>query len=169
MQLFVIILHIMLCTALILVILLQPGKEGAAAFGGGGGNSAYGARSNAHPLARATTVVAVLFMFTSITLALYSSESVRAGSDIEDDILRLQQEEEAAPPKFNPVSTKSEEPAPVEDVAPLEMGDDGAEGAATGQPAEGDTPAEGSVLPDAGGDVARDALPSVEGDGAKAP
>ena len=35
-------LHVMLCFSLILIILLQPGKDGAAVFGGGGHANASG-------------------------------------------------------------------------------------------------------------------------------
>ncbi len=94
MHLFVTILHIFLCIALILIILLQPGKEGAAAFGGGGGNQMYGPRGQGHFLGRATTLVAGLFMFTSITLAWYSSERAQADSDLEEGIDQVDDSEE---------------------------------------------------------------------------
>ncbi len=89
MQLFVTILHIFLCVCLILIILLQPGKEGAAAFGGSGGNQMYGPRGQGHLLGRATTVVAAMFMFTSITLALYSGSRISTDSDLERGIETL--------------------------------------------------------------------------------
>jgi len=94
MQFFITIFHVMLCFALILIILLQPGKDGAAVFGGGGGggNQMYGPRGQAHLLGRATTLVAGLFMVTSITLAFYGSRRAQQGSDIMDDINRLEQE-----------------------------------------------------------------------------
>ncbi|NOY25874.1 MAG: preprotein translocase subunit SecG [Oligoflexia bacterium] len=94
MQFFVTILHVSLCFALILIILLQPGKEGAAAFGGSGGNQMYGPRGSGHFLGRATTVVAALFMFTSITLALYSNTRVATDSDIEEGIDQLPSQEQ---------------------------------------------------------------------------
>lgn len=95
MQLFVTTLHVILCFLLVLIILLQPGKGDASAMfggGGGGGNKKFGPRGAGNVLGKATTVVAILFMVTSITLALYSNESVREGSNIEDDILRIQEE-----------------------------------------------------------------------------
>ena len=93
MPLFVTFLHVLLCLALILIILLQPGKDSASAFGGGGGgNQMYGPRGQANFLGRATTMVAAMFMVTSITLALYSSESAQQGSNIEEEILRLERE-----------------------------------------------------------------------------
>ena len=93
MFLFTTILHVMLCVVLILIILLQPGKDSADIFGGGqSGNRMYGARSQANPLGRATTVIAVLFMFTSITLAYYSADTVESGSEVMDDIKKLEAE-----------------------------------------------------------------------------
>ena len=95
MQLFVTILHVFLCVSLILIILLQPGKEGAAAFGGGASNQMYGPRGQGHFLGKATTAVAARFMFTSITLALYSSTRVATDSDIEEGIDQLPGDEES--------------------------------------------------------------------------
>ncbi len=93
MQLFVTILHIALSISMILIILLQPGKEGGAALAGGSsGNQMYGPRGAGNLLGRATTVVAAMFMVTSITLAYYSSEKVQAGSDIEDAVESIQGE-----------------------------------------------------------------------------
>ena len=83
MLLFVQLLHIFLSFFLILIILLQPGKDSGAVFGGQSGNSTYTARSNANPLGRATTIVAVLFMSTSITLAYSSTPDVKDGSNVE--------------------------------------------------------------------------------------
>ncbi len=99
MYLFVVALHVVLCIFLILIILLQPGKGGdvGAAFGGGGGGgggSFFGPRGPATLLSQATTAVAVLFMFTSITLSLYSNRKVMEDANTMDEIERLQQEED---------------------------------------------------------------------------
>ena len=94
MTIFINTLHIMLCFALILIILLQPGKDGAAAFGGGGGgNQMYGPRGSGTILTRATTTVAAMFMVTSITLAWFSNDKVRSGGGVEDELEQLQQDE----------------------------------------------------------------------------
>ena len=90
MILFVQLLHIFLSFFLILIILLQPGKDSGAVFGGQSGNSAYAARSNANPLGRATTIVAVIFMTTSITLAFYSTPDAQEGSDMEETLKSLE-------------------------------------------------------------------------------
>ncbi len=83
MVLFTNILHVMLSLILILIILLQPGKDSGAVFGGQAGNSAYSARTNANPLGRATTVIAILFMITSISLAWFSTVSTQDSAEME--------------------------------------------------------------------------------------
>lgn len=97
---FVVALHVLLCTFLILIIMLQPGKGGdvGAAFGSGLTSSVFGPRGPTGLLQRATTVVAFLFMFTSITLALYSNQKMQNNADVEGELERLQREEQAQPP-----------------------------------------------------------------------
>lgn len=66
------IIHVIVCFFLIVVVLLQSGKAGdiSAAFGGQGSQAAFGPRGAATTLTRATTVAAVLFMLTSVTLSI---------------------------------------------------------------------------------------------------
>jgi preprotein translocase subunit SecG len=66
------VIHVIVCLFLIIVVLLQSGKAGdiSAAFGGQGSQAAFGPRGAATTLSRATTVSAVLFMLTSITLSI---------------------------------------------------------------------------------------------------
>jgi preprotein translocase subunit SecG len=95
MYMFVQALHVVLCLFLILIIILQPGKGGdvGAAFGGGSGSSTvFGPRGPAGLLQRATTVVAVLFMATSVTLALYSNQEMLSNANVDDELLKLQEE-----------------------------------------------------------------------------
>jgi preprotein translocase subunit SecG len=68
------IVHVIVCLFLIVVVLLQSGKAGdiSAAFGGQGSQAAFGPRGAATTLTRATTVSAVLFMLTSITLSIHA-------------------------------------------------------------------------------------------------
>jgi preprotein translocase subunit SecG len=64
-------IHVVVCVILILVVLLQSGKGAdlAGAFGGGGSQTAFGSRGPASFLSKMTTVAAVLFMMTSISLS----------------------------------------------------------------------------------------------------
>jgi len=80
------ILHIIVCAFLIIVVLLQSGQSGdvAAAFGGMGSQTAFGTRTAATVLTKATTWAAILFMVTSITLSVYAARrSHSSGSVLE--------------------------------------------------------------------------------------
>lgn len=68
-------LHILVCVILILVVLLQSGRAAdlAGAFGGAGSQTAFGPRGAATFLSKATTFLAIVFMLTSLALALYAS------------------------------------------------------------------------------------------------
>ena len=80
-----VILHVLVCLFLIIVVLLQSGKAGdiSSAFGGMGSQTAFGPRSGATLLTRATTTSAVLFMLTSLTLTILSSRSDNTGTVLE--------------------------------------------------------------------------------------
>src|SRR5258705_9955599 len=69
---FVLTLHVIACLFLIGVVLLQQGKgqDLASAFGGGGTQTAFGPRGSANVLSRATTILAGLFMVTSLGLSM---------------------------------------------------------------------------------------------------
>jgi preprotein translocase subunit SecG len=68
----IIVVHILACLFLIGVVLLQQGKSQdlASAFGGGGTQTAFGPRGSANVLSRATTVLAGMFMVTSLSLSI---------------------------------------------------------------------------------------------------
>ncbi len=75
----ILIVHILVCIFLIIVVLLQSGKAAdlAGAFGGMGSQTAFGPRGSATLLSKATTVSAVVFMLTSLTLSIMATK--RAG------------------------------------------------------------------------------------------
>ena len=70
------IVYIVVCFSLMLVILLQQGKGGdiASAFGGGGSQTAFGARSGATVLSRATAIGAVLFIVGALVLGIIGQD-----------------------------------------------------------------------------------------------
>ncbi len=79
-------IHIIVCAFLIIVVLLQSGQAGdiAAAFGGMGSQTAFGTRTAATVLSKATTWAAIVFMLTSITLSVFAARhSHRIGSVLE--------------------------------------------------------------------------------------
>lgn len=104
MQFFVTLIHVVVCIILILVILLQAGKGAnmGAAFGGSS-QTVFGSSGPAGFLGKMTTVVAIIFMLTSLTLsysALNKGKSVMGGaskSGIEQTALPVQPPQPAAP------------------------------------------------------------------------
>lgn len=70
------ILHVMACTFLILVILIQPGKSGGlGALGGGAAQQVFGGGGAGNFLTKTTWATAAIFFTTSISLAWLSSSS----------------------------------------------------------------------------------------------
>jgi len=108
MEIALIILHVIVCFVLIMVVLLQSGKAAdlAGAFGGGGSQTAFGSRGAATVLTRATTIAAVLFMITSLSLAILGSR--RSGSVLESTAPSA-----AAPAPGGPAGPAGPETAPA--------------------------------------------------------
>jgi preprotein translocase subunit SecG len=69
-----IVIHIIVCIALIMIVLLQTGKgaDMGAAFGGGASNTLFGSTGASTFFGKATTAAAIIFMITSLTLAYMS-------------------------------------------------------------------------------------------------
>lgn len=69
------IIHVIVSLFLIGVVLLQSGKAAdlAGAFGGLGSQTVFGPRGSATVLTRATSISAILFMVTSLSLSLLAT------------------------------------------------------------------------------------------------
>jgi preprotein translocase subunit SecG len=67
-----VVLHVVISIFLILVVLVQQGKGAdlAGAFGGGGSQTAFGSRGATTLLHKLTTTFFILFVLTSISLAI---------------------------------------------------------------------------------------------------
>jgi preprotein translocase subunit SecG len=122
------VLHVIVCIFLIAVVLLQRGKgaQVGAVFGGGGGATMFGGRGAGNFLTKLTTGAAIVFMFTSLSLAymrMHRGERLFEGSAVEDG--------QAAP-----------KPAPFEDLGKVPAEPPAAKGAAppAGAPAPKPTP-----------------------------
>src|SRR5260370_13973123 len=76
------IIHVIVCLFVIIVVLLQSGKAAdlAGAFGGMGSQTVFGPRGSATVLSKATTIAAVCFMVTSMSLSIYATRGGRAPS-----------------------------------------------------------------------------------------
>ena len=78
------IVHVIVCLFLIIVVLLQSGKAAdlAGAFGGMGSQTAFGPRGSATLLSKATTISAILFMVTSLSLSILATRNAGLGTTV---------------------------------------------------------------------------------------
>ncbi len=96
--------HIVACLALIIIVLLQQGKGASMGAAFGGSSQTIFGSSGATPfLGKVTTVMAVVFMLTSLTLAFFTGPGAGGPSVVEK-----------APVKEAPASPA---PAPAEKPA----------------------------------------------------
>jgi preprotein translocase subunit SecG len=118
-------LHVVICILLILVVLLQRSKGAglSGVFGGGGSQSVFGGRGAAPFLAKATSVMAILFMTSSLSLALLSARGTIPKSAIEKEM-----------EKGIPGSPPATEVVPL--IPPLPEQESGTEEPTTPPPAE---------------------------------
>jgi len=115
-----VILHVLVCLVLMGVILLQSGQAAdvAGAFGGSGSQTAFGPRGAATFLSRATTWCAVMFMFTSMALAVHvRTSSGGAGRSILEQFSRPAPKS-AAPAPIPPSQVPPAGQAPAQPAAP---------------------------------------------------
>jgi len=106
---FLLIIHVLACLMLIAVVLMQSGKGGlGSAFGGG--ESFFGGKGATPFLTTATTVLAVVFMATSLTLALISGRQAKSASAIERS-LQQEQRQPQAPPQEAPQGQPGQAPS----------------------------------------------------------
>ena len=73
MQTLILTLHIIVCVLLVILVLLQAGKEGMGVIFGGGNSSVFGSGGAGGILAKLTALMAVIFVITSISYTLVTS------------------------------------------------------------------------------------------------
>ncbi|HTL71027.1 MAG TPA: preprotein translocase subunit SecG [Candidatus Eisenbacteria bacterium] len=75
MYIFLIVVHVFVCLVLILVVLLQAGRGGGLSdmMGGGQPQSVFGTQTNQF-MTRATEICAILFVITSLSLGIISTQ-----------------------------------------------------------------------------------------------
>ena len=95
------VLHLLIAVVLVAVVLLQSGKGAdiGATFGGGSSQTVFGGRGAATFLSKLTSAVAVLFMISSLVLAIYSG---RRGSSSVITEERAKQAEEREVERHGP-------------------------------------------------------------------
>ncbi|MEW6139612.1 MAG: preprotein translocase subunit SecG [Thermodesulfobacteriota bacterium] len=74
----ILVIHIVVCIAMILIILLQTGKGAdiGAAFGGGSSQTVFGSTGATTFLSKITIAAAVVFMCTSFVLSYFAGKSI---------------------------------------------------------------------------------------------
>jgi preprotein translocase subunit SecG len=116
-------IYVLVCFLLLVVVLLQQGKGGdiAAAFGGSSSQTAFGARTGATVLTRATTVLGTLFMVGAFVLGIVGARG-GGGSSVVSGVDGPPAEQQKAPelpltlpPGQGPATTP---PAPATTPAP---------------------------------------------------
>ncbi|GBC62616.1 preprotein translocase subunit SecG [Desulfonema ishimotonii] len=90
-------IHVIVCVALIMIVLLQTGKgaDMGASFGGGSSQTFFGSTGASTFLGKATTAAAIVFMLTSLSLAYVSSH--KGGSSIMSETERPVASQPAVP------------------------------------------------------------------------
>ena len=111
----IVVLHVIVCISMVLVVLLQSGKGAnmGAAFGGSS-QTIFGSSGPGTFLGKATTLVAVVFMLTSLWLAYFAahkSESIIRGPAPPSAVERTI--DEGAPPPAAPEVPAQPVPAPA--------------------------------------------------------
>ena len=82
MQTLIIIIHVIAAISIVGLVLLQQGKgaDAGASFGAGASQTVFGSSGSGNFLVRATTVSAVVFFVTSLTLAIFAKNQAGRGS-----------------------------------------------------------------------------------------
>jgi preprotein translocase subunit SecG len=116
---FIVTIHVIVSIALILIVLLQTGKGAnmGAVFGGAGSQALFGNTGAATFLGKMTTVAAVIFMITSLSLA-YISKS--GGKSVVSDIKPAAQQTQPVAPILPPAAPE-EGSSPVKESEILDQ------------------------------------------------
>ena len=128
MLIFFSIVHVLLCVFMVLVILLQPGKDAGmgAALGGGAATSAFGGRGAVTFLGKVTAVCATAFFLTSLGLSM---------KDLRQSVTATHAPPKKAKPAEQPVGVKPGDKPAEQGAAPAgEAAKPGAEAVAKTPP-----------------------------------
>lgn len=115
----IITLHVLVCIALIIIVLLQAGKgaEMGASFGAGASNTVFGASGGKNFMSRVTTAAAAIFMLTSLTLSYFYGQP-GSSSMMPDSVAPAAAPKAEIPMPSAPVAPLNQEAAPAAAPAP---------------------------------------------------
>ncbi|MEZ5939126.1 MAG: preprotein translocase subunit SecG [Hyphomonadaceae bacterium] len=86
------VIHSIVCVALIVTVLLQRSEGGALGIGGGAGGGLMSGRGVANALVRTTMALAAVFFITSLFLTRQTASTVAKPSEVEREIERSGQD-----------------------------------------------------------------------------
>jgi len=112
----IIVFHVIICILLIGIILIQAGRGGGLVEGFSGVESMFGTKTNSF-LTRTTTILAVLFFITCLSLAILSA---RQGKSLMATVPKAAPEAAKTTPEAPKTqeAPKQEAPVPVETAKP---------------------------------------------------
>lgn len=84
MQSLILVLHIIVCVTLVILVLLQAGKEGMGVIFGGGTSSVFGSSGAGSLLTKLTAFMAALFVVTCLSYNIVTSNKTAQESTILD-------------------------------------------------------------------------------------
>jgi len=121
MFIFLIAVHIIACLVLVVTILLQSGRGGglSEAFGAGSTSTIFGT-SATNFLQKATSVCAIVFLVTSLSLAVLSSQKSKSLMQLERIKRVLPQAEKQVMPQDIEKAAPVKEPDATEEALPIE-------------------------------------------------
>ena len=120
MQTIIIIVHVIAAIAIVGLVLLQQGKgaDAGASFGAGASQTVFGASGSGNFLVRATTISAVIFFVTSLSLAIFAKNKAGTGTTTGLPIVNQEILEEATSNQSDVPTLVEEEPTTAEPDVP---------------------------------------------------
>jgi preprotein translocase subunit SecG len=117
---FILVIHVIVCVLLVITILMQAGRGGGLTETFQSAESMFGTQTNVF-MVRTTTVLAVIFLSTSLILAFNSSrvdQSLMANKRLLSTLPKAASAPESKNPD-NDVQVKVESPKPIVPVSPV--------------------------------------------------
>ena len=117
---FILVIHVIVCVLLVITILMQAGRGGGLTETFQSAESMFGTQTNVF-MVRTTTVLAVIFLSTSLILAFNSSkvdQSLMANKRLLSTLPKAAAVPESKNPE-NDVQVKVESPKPIVPVSPM--------------------------------------------------
>lgn len=121
METLIVVVHVITAIVIVGLVLLQQGKgaDAGASFGAGASQTVFGASGSGNFLVRATTIAAIIFFVTSLSLAIFARNNAGTGTTtglpiVDQDLLEETISQQSDVPVLDPepaTSNQSDVPA----------------------------------------------------------